>query len=294
MNKSAVHHADDMLVRLSTRATIWMLGTGLLSLHASVFTLSIVGLVFWNIFDSPNDLWVDEVFRRWGVVLAFHAIAVISGWTAWRLLRAEQRAIHAASTTWSPPVLPASTQPVRPDRWQSQPIENHGFAVPAQQGRSFAKRAFTSYTVLTATLARKTVAVVSASASKLTSGRNDSTPPTGESAPTAAQSWPEGPIRLRDDEAEFIARFGGQASPQSAGWTPAAPHQTPANGTSEPSVPSVSKDAGQTWVEAATGGWIAPKEAGPAVDPKRSNGHHPTTNGANGSEEPPINSAPQK
>jgi hypothetical protein len=283
MNTTAGRQSDDALIRLSSRVTNWVLGTGLLSLHASVFTLSIIAMVFRNIYDSPNDLWVDEVFRRWAVVLAFHAIAVAAGWTAWRLLRAEQQAIDAARTTWTPAVLPASTQPVSPNRWPQQSGANQPYPASSQRMESVAKRALVSYTTWSGTLARRTKSVVSLSASRWISSRSNPPENASTGAPDSTQSWPQGPIRTREEDEEFIARFGIQTTQE---WTSAPADHTPANGTSEPTTPSVSKDAGQTWVEAATGSWIAPKDDELSPESRHSNGHHPPPDETPGSDEP--------
>ena len=93
MNHSTNRPDDDLFTRLGNGLTRWVLGWGFLTFHATIFTISMIAMVLWNFYDSPNDIWVDEVFRRWGAVLTFHAIVVAAGLTAWRLIRAEQRAL---------------------------------------------------------------------------------------------------------------------------------------------------------------------------------------------------------
>jgi hypothetical protein len=284
MSRRTTEGVDDILVRLSSRATLWMVGTGLLSLHASIFTLSIVGLVFWNVYDSPNDLWVDEVFARWGIVLVLHALVVAAGWTAWKLMRAEQKAIAAARTTWTTPVLTASTQPIPQANWQARAAGQQPFSPPPPRAESVAKRALVSYTAWTSEVARRTRSVVtSVSHRGPQNGKSPSAPPAG-----SIQSWPEGPIRIREDEQEFIARFGSQTT---TAWSTPPPNHTPASGPPEPSAPSVEKDAGQTWVEAATGGWIAPRDDDALNGAKHTNGVHPRDDSASRPQSGPDSSA---
>lgn len=78
---------DDWLSRVSNGFTAWALGPGLLTLHIAVYLLACVGLLFRDLYRSPNDIGVDVTLRRWGFVVLFHAIAVGAGWVAWRLLR---------------------------------------------------------------------------------------------------------------------------------------------------------------------------------------------------------------
>jgi hypothetical protein len=78
---------DNWLSRVSSGFTAWVLGTGLLTLHIAVYLLACVGLLFWDLYRSPNDIGVDVTLRRWGFVVLFHAIAVGAGWVAWLLLR---------------------------------------------------------------------------------------------------------------------------------------------------------------------------------------------------------------
>jgi len=96
VQRAQTNTLDDALMRLGSRVTSWVLGAGLLSLHATVFSLTMVGLVMWNVYDDPTDLWVGDVFRRWGALLVFHAIAVAAGLTAWKLMRAEKQALDTA------------------------------------------------------------------------------------------------------------------------------------------------------------------------------------------------------
>lgn len=266
--------ANNALVRASNRATLWIVGTGFLSLHATLFTLTMVGLVLWNIYDTPNHLWVDEVVVRWGIVLAIHAIAVAAGWTAWRLMRAEQQAIDAARTPWSSAAI-AATPRVSPGAWRSPPLEAAPYRAEPPRATGAAKRALVTYSTWTTTLAQRTVTAVSTTASKLTSDRRGPAIVPGQPAQDVAASWPEGPMHGRIEMQEFVARFGSVSNVQMDNVSlPAEPLAAPhSNDNSSP--PLISKEAGQTWVEAATGAWFTPRAIDPETDQPATNDQHP-------------------
>jgi hypothetical protein len=278
MNQLTHGGADDLLTRVSGRLTRWVLGLGLLSLHATIFTISMVGLVLWNIYDSPSDLWVDEVFYRWSAVLAFHAIAVACGWAAWRLIRSEEAAVLAAQQRWSnvetrPAELRVYQPTIEANGWHDPaPAQNAAmqrYADVAHRAEDVARRALASSAAWSSSFARRTVSAVSNTATQLTH-RSDG----GESRSTASdptQTWPENPIRHRPEDEEFISRFtGNQTTPAVDGVS-----VDQKNGTGTDIVLDVSgvsnrsetqpgathhigKDPGQSWVEAATSAWHGP------------------------------------
>ncbi len=278
--------SDDFLTRIGRRLTIWVLGTGLLSLHATVFTLTIIGMVFWNIYDAPDDLWVADVFRRWGVLLLFHAVAVAAGWTAWRLLRAEQHAIDANRTSWNS-ATESTYPPIPINTWQPPSTMQH---VESPQPKSTLQQTghslkqFAAYSAIwTSKIGRAATGATQSVSSKF-SGKKNATDAASEVPPVMpVQSWPQGPIRADQDD-ELIARYGGQ--PSSAIVPPNSNTELPSsndpNGDQiegNASAPTVGKDAGQTWVEAATTGWMMPRDdegAGQTIQ----NGTHPQ-NGKN-------------
>ena len=71
--------------RATAALTRWVLGTGLLWLHALAFVVVGLGLLLRNILTDPAHITVGEPLLRWGVVLAAHAAAVAIGWTVWRV-----------------------------------------------------------------------------------------------------------------------------------------------------------------------------------------------------------------
>lgn len=271
---------DDFLTRIGRRLTMWVLGTGLLSLHATVFTLTIIGMVFWNIYDAPDDLWVADLFRRWGVLLLFHGVAVAAGWTAWRLLRAEQHAIEANRAPWNlPPEAPFSPTPI--NTWQPpstfQQVESVQSTSTLQQtGRSL--KQFAAYSAIwTSRLGRSASNATQSVSSRF--GKNKGGSETGSGVPPVVpvQAWPQGPIRTNEDD-ELIARYG--VSPSSAD-SPQLSNQEPLSEREQagprderiPSPPTIGKEAGQTWVEAATVGWMMPRDGETPV-PNSQNGSH--------------------
>ncbi|MCC6792408.1 MAG: hypothetical protein IT336_12020 [Thermomicrobiales bacterium] len=265
---------EEMLTRLSTGLTRWVLGLGLLSLHATVYTIAMVGMVFWNIYDSPSNLWVDEVFYRWTAVLAFHAIAVACGWTAWRLMRSEQQAVIAAQRSWQEastrPVdaRPFATHPASPAWQQPEQLEFGTVHRYAHRADAAARRALVSSAAWSGTLARRTMGAVSTTATRLTH-RNEA-PPT--SAANPAQTWPENPARHRPEDDEFIHRFVGPVPLESTPVPADAATDTVLNVTNRPTTSSGHpvKEPGQSWVQAATSAWHGPIDGSPD---HRQNGH---------------------
>lgn len=77
----------DVGARATAGLTRWVLGPGLLSLHALAFVVVGLGMTLWNILTDPADIAVGEPLLRWGIVLALHAAAVLIGWAAWRVIR---------------------------------------------------------------------------------------------------------------------------------------------------------------------------------------------------------------
>lgn len=291
MNQSMHDAGDDALTRLSGGLTSWVLGLGLLSLHATIFTISMVGMVLWNIYDTPRDLWVDEVFYRWAAVLIFHAIAVACGWTAWRLMRSEQAAVIAAQRTWSPaPTQPAEFRTYEPPRLESNGWHGgapaHGgrmqrYAESAHRAEDAAKRALASSAAWSSTMARRTMSVMSTTATKLTHRIDNSD---SKSAADPTQTWPENPARHRPEDEEFISRFAGSAATTPGEGTTRAPET--GTGTdivlnvsgisSRPetelgSTPHLGKGPGQTWIEAATSVWHGPHQSNGSSSDHRQN-----------------------
>lgn len=76
---------NEVGARATTALTRWVLGTGLLWLHALAFVVVGLGLVLRNILTDPADITVDGPLLRWGIFLAGHAAAVAIGWTIWRV-----------------------------------------------------------------------------------------------------------------------------------------------------------------------------------------------------------------
>jgi hypothetical protein len=83
---------NDKFEQFSRDLIRWIVGPGLLSVHMCAFFLTMVALLLWNYSREPDDLWVAEPLRRWGLVVVFHAVAVAVGTAAWRLMRMGQPA----------------------------------------------------------------------------------------------------------------------------------------------------------------------------------------------------------
>jgi hypothetical protein len=78
---------DDRFEQISRSLMRWVLGPGLLSVHVGAYLITLVSLLLWNFARTPDDIWVDDPLRRWGLVVVFHATAVGAGLAAWRLMR---------------------------------------------------------------------------------------------------------------------------------------------------------------------------------------------------------------
>ena len=76
----------DVSARATAGLTRWVLGTGLLLMHALVFLVVGLGMLFANILTDPSDITAGEPLLRWGIVLGLHAAAVLIGWTIWRVV----------------------------------------------------------------------------------------------------------------------------------------------------------------------------------------------------------------
>ena len=106
----------DVSARATAGLTRWVLGTGLLSLHALVFLVVGLGMLFANILTDPSDITVGGPLLRWGIVLALHAAAVVIGWTIWRVVHPP-----AERSTYRP--LPRATLDVgRPAPLTAEPV----------------------------------------------------------------------------------------------------------------------------------------------------------------------------
>lgn len=265
MQRSSFRSADDLLSRTSLTITQWVLGIGFLSLHASVFFVSLVGLLLWNLYDAPNDLWALDVVRRWGTLLALHALAVAAGWGAWKLLRAEQRAIDSnAAGGWS-----GQTANVRalngtavPPQWPQTPPATlfDRYRTSANQADDAARRFAHSTVLWSAKVASGTRTAMSQARTKLGAKPAEATGATHD--PTL--TWPA-PVQHRSEDDEFIARFGHANGNGHSGPGPVvqpAPASQPLS--SPPSHGNgntgFAKDPGWTWVETAAASWTTRRE----------------------------------
>jgi hypothetical protein len=109
---------NDRFEQFSRDLIRWIVGPGLLSVHMCAFFVTMVALLLWNYSREPDDLWVAEPLRRWGLVVVFHAVAVAVGAAAWRLMRMGQPAAPG----------PLETRPVelwQPKEHRAQPADTY-------------------------------------------------------------------------------------------------------------------------------------------------------------------------
>jgi hypothetical protein len=289
----------DLLGRSGNALTRWALGFGLLSLHATLFAVSMVALVLWNIYASPRDLWVDEVFRNWGALFAFHAICVTAGTIAWRLLRAEQEALAANQRTWTQPAVPVA-QPS-----QVAPYTGAGPITAAPTGPSHggqALKALRRADRLTKRGVVASLAVIVPAFNRLADALEHQATRViarkGAGAAAAKQAdptvtWPQPTARNSPDDEEFITKFAGPASAQPpaqqgngqdvvigyvlSGVTPASMNGAP---------PAPVKDPGKSWVETAAFAWHRPHDEGVATNPAPETPERANGSGTAASERP--------
>lgn len=253
IHRTELRDAGEIMNRASTGVTRWVLGAGLLAFHASAFAVTMIGLLLWNLYSAPTELWIDNIFRSWATLLAFHAIAVGAGWLAWRLMRAERAAMDAAQAPIAQPML--ANQPVRP--WQ--PLRT---TEPAARAEDAARRAFATTATWSAMVARRTRDAVSTTTHRVSGARGGAAPHGLLLDPT--QAWPERPSQTRSEDRDFIARFNptSNAGSVSNGLNGTADH---AEGTSNGNgnghaKHGFGKEAGWTWVETAAASWSARRD----------------------------------
>lgn len=280
----SVNHSDDAITRLSGSLTRWVLGWGLLSLHATVFTLTMIAMVLWNIYDTPNDIWVDEVFRRWGAVLAFHAIAVAAGLTALRLMGAEQDAI-SAETGWTGAPSPAipRIEAFNPNSGWTAPTPAGRYAESMRKADAAFGRVVISAARLSAVLAGRALTILTSTFERIQS-RRDQNDRSRSTVPDPTKTWPESPVRHSPEDEAFISRFAGNGAPPMVNPNLTSPPSgvdvvLDIDGVSTPdnrritSPPAFAKEPGQSWVEAATYSWHIPHESQAPITRAPRNGH---------------------
>nr|MBA2277298.1 hypothetical protein [Chloroflexia bacterium] len=113
----------------------WAAGSGFLTLHISVFLSATVVLFMVNLATAPADLWADNVFWPWAVLLVIHGLAValvlLIG-----LLRGDASGLVPAATSAGtehdtrPAALAATINPEHAPQWSSATAQTPGEAAP--------------------------------------------------------------------------------------------------------------------------------------------------------------------
>ncbi len=226
---------DPVIEQFNRRLTGWVLGPGLLAFHAGVFFLTMTGLIFWNVYDNPNDFWAGNLLKRWGAIVILHVVVTVAATVGWRLLRSADIQ-EARQERWAALPHPA---PVADGNWRAlesgPPVETQPYVPPGEP--DFPK--FSAMQRMRNSAARR-VAIVR--------GKAD------EVSPMAAAKWPEPPVR-RDPEADDLIRQFGNGDPVESG--PVASKERRPN------------QARWTWIEAAATSWLTKKETGDSPPPER-------------------------
>ncbi|HQY29686.1 MAG TPA: hypothetical protein PK691_00265 [Thermomicrobiales bacterium] len=136
----------DAIDRLTNQFGRWILGTGFLAMHLTVFSVSLLIAYCATLITSPTDVSGVSFFRFWGAVVVVHTILTGGGIVAWKLLgMGDQgaRFVVPASThlqsTLGLPINEYSTQHVIDTRiaprtaqpasrrlpWASRPVEQN-------------------------------------------------------------------------------------------------------------------------------------------------------------------------
>jgi hypothetical protein len=107
-----------LLEQLNQRSVRWLLGAGFLSLHLTVFGITLLTALTWNLIADPADLSMMEPFRYWGTAAIIHTILLGGGLIAWKLLRMDQ---PAKPRFVIPSQAPIARRPVSsgPSNWQA-------------------------------------------------------------------------------------------------------------------------------------------------------------------------------
>ena len=281
---------EDLLTRFSRGVTAWVLGPGMLTLHATVFAVAMTAMTLWNIYDAPSDLWVGDVLRRWGVVVCFHAILLAAGWIAWRLLKAEQAAIEGTAPSVAAPA--AVAEPVtRAPLAARLGLAGGEAGTVAARADDLARRAIgtsAAWGTVAAHQTRRAVAVVT---ERWTTFRAGTTPPPAADGQQIdpARTWPEGFAAVRHEQTIVVASesTAGHAAPGQGsdvvldvhgfaavnGHAPSEAGAVPAAASPPPN--GFTKDARWTWVETAAAAWLARREVDPPPPTEPANGHQP-------------------
>ena len=225
---------DLLIQQFNRRVTGWVLGTGLLAFHAGVFFLTMTGLIFWNVYRNPNDLWTIDLLKRWGAVLILHGVVTVAATVGWRLLKTAD--IQEARQDHWP--MAARHAPVIDGAWRA--LESGG-----GEPRPYVPASELEPPKLTAAQRLR-----SRAASRVATFRGKNQ----EVSPTAAASWPEPPVRRDADADDLIRRFG--AGDGATAEPDSGDSKRPAN-------------ARRAWIEAAATRWVTKKETTDGPAPER-------------------------
>ncbi len=236
---------------LSQRITAWVFGPGMLRFHATVYFTLMTLLLLWNMARNPSDIWAMDLLRRWGAILAFHAVLLGGGWAAMRLLRIEMPGTRPRDAD-----LPVALPPGPPSRlpWPPAP------AKPASTwpGTRTAGAAGGHRSVAMARWTRDAVAGASARFNQARANRHGD--------PTT--TWPSsGPNTRTPEDAEFVARFGPTGV--DSGLHPTSPGS---HGPAGAAVSHQIKERRWSWVEAAAGSLLPRKDESIPFSPAPASG----------------------
>jgi hypothetical protein len=252
-------YLEQQLVSAGERSTAWFLGPGFLAFDFGAFFLIAPTLLMWNLWRDPSNVWAFNLFRYWGFFLIAHSVAIALTWGTWRFLHGDEAQDQRQPTVWS------TRSGAVPPSWAVTDSEQ--IAATQSYGRSIAADAGQRAGENLRGVARKTKGAVSSAAGKWsTIWQSHSSQPSNQ----VGENWPSGFSERRQDESEFIARFGTTPVPTSDQSRPAQPFDSddvvlgygtsvrpnadaPANGNKPP---VRGKETRWSWVEAAASSWL--------------------------------------
>lgn len=90
----------------------WVFGLGFFSVHLGIFLIGGLALLMFNLYRSPDDLWVGGPLLRWGIVVFIHMLGAIVTWAITTAIDAAE-ATRRESIAYEPP-RPAPVMPPPP------------------------------------------------------------------------------------------------------------------------------------------------------------------------------------
>jgi cytoskeletal protein RodZ len=229
----------------ASRFARWIFGLGFFAVHLGIFLIGGLALLMFNLYRSPDDLWIGGPLIRWGIVVLIHFLGAVITWaftTAFDAAEATRRESAPIPRTLPPSRRIAATAP-QPSA--SYPPSN---VMPPTESEPPRRR-------FSPTRSAPATTIEVEDRRRVERRERDVMSP----APAAHRASPPGWTVVKGENAE--------PKPAPYEVTPKAP----STGTTE----EVAEDARWTWVEAAAEAWLAGRvenDASKPAEPPSANG----------------------